>query len=235
MRLGINGFGAIATGTALAVILAAKFMEGAWLTIVVIPATLILLRLVHRYYVDLDRQLLSGGQRRLRLRNHAPPLVIIPVGRWDRISRKAVTYAFRLSPDITALHCIDLEGPEADEHEARIRDEWARCVEQPARKAGLAVPRLLVVPSPYRSVVGPLLRTIEDLQRRQPGRAIAVVLPQLVEGRWWATLLHTHRERRLRKTLLRNGGSDIAVVNVPWQIEPPAPEQVLAEEEPANA
>jgi len=233
-RLAINGVGAVATCVALAIILVAKFAEGAWLTLLVIPATLMLLRLVHRYYEGLDRQLLSGGQRRLSLRDHAPALVVIPVGRWDHISRKAVAYAFHLSPDITALHCIDLEGPDADEQTARIREDWASFVEQPTREAGLPVPKLLVMPSPYRSVIGPLLRTIADLRGRHPGRAIAVLLPQLVEGRWWETLLHTHRERRLRATLLRNGGADIAVVGVPWQLQPAAPSRVLAEEEPAS-
>ena len=235
LRLGINGFGAIATGAALAIILLAKFVEGAWLTIVVIPATLGLLRLVHSYYARLDRLLLRGSQRRLDLREHTPPLAVIPVARWDQVSQKAVTYALRLSPDVTALHCTDLEGPDAEEHETRIRGEWSRWVAQPAREAGLPVPKLLIVPSPYRSVLGPLLRLIEELRRAQPGRPIAVVLPQLVEARWWEALLHTHRERRLRATLLRNGGSDIAVVGVPWQLEAPAPERVLAEEEPAAA
>jgi amino acid transporter len=233
LRLGINGFGAVATGAALAIILAAKFTEGAWLTLVVIPATLVLLRVVHRYYANLDRQLLSGNQRRLDLREHAAPLVIIPVGRWDRISQKALAYAVRLSPDVTALHCTDLEGPDAEQEETRIRGEWSRDVEQPAAEAGLALPRLLVVSSPYRSVLGPLLRIIEALRQQHPGRPIAVVLPLLVEARWWEWLLHTHRERRLRAALLRNGGRDIAVVGVPWQLEAPAPERVLAEEEPA--
>ena len=232
LRLGINGFGAVATGAALAIILLAKFTEGAWLTIVVIPATLAVLRVVHGYYAGLDRLLLRGSQGRLDLREHTPPLVVIPVGRWDRVSRKAVAYALRLSPDITALHCTDLEGPDAEEHETRIRGEWRRFVEQPAREAGLAAPKLLVVPSPYRSVLGPLLRLIAELRRAQPGRPIAVVLPKLVEARWWEALLHTHRERRLRTALLRNGGPDIMVIGVPWQLEAPAPERVLAEEEP---
>ncbi len=232
-RLAVNGFGAVATGAALAIILTAKFSEGAWLTLVVIPATLLLLLSVRRYYAGLDRLLLEDGQRRLDLRDHAPAMVVIPLSRWDQKSRKAVAYAFRLSPAITALHCIDMEGPDAEKETARINDEWAECVVQPARDAGLPTPRLLVVPSPYRNVIGPLLRTIEDLRREQPGRAVSVVLPQLVEARWWEALLHTHRERRLRATLLRNGGWNIAVVAVPWQIEPPAPSRVLAEEEPA--
>ena len=87
-RLAINGLGAAATAVALAIILTAKFAEGAWLTIVVIPATLVLLRVVHLYYANLDRQLLSGRRQRLDLREHAAPLVVIPIGRWDRVSQQ---------------------------------------------------------------------------------------------------------------------------------------------------
>ncbi len=232
-RLAVNGFGALATGAALLIILVAKFAEGAWLTLVVIPATLLLLLVVRRYYAGLDRLLLDPADRRIDLSDHAPASVVIPVSRWDEISRRAVAYAFRLSPSVTALHCIDMEGPDAEERTARIRDEWERFVAQPARDAGLPPPRLLVEPSPYRNVIGPLLRTIAALRRDQPGQAVAVVLPQLVEARWWEALLHTHRERRLRATLLRHGGPDIAVVGVPWQIATPAPSRVLAEEEPA--
>ena len=227
--------GALATGAALAVILAAKFTEGAWLTIVVIPAAVVLLKLVRRYYVTLDRQLLIGARGRIDLHDHAPPVVVIPIGRWDRITQKAVAYAMRLSPDVMALHCIDLEGPEAEAHETRIRGDWVRYVEQPAVEAGLRAPRLLVVSSSYRSVLAPLLRIIENLRRDDPGRVVAVVLPQLVEARWWEWLLHTHRERRLRAALLRNGGRDLAVVAVPWNLEAPEPERVLAEEEPQPA
>ena len=234
-RLAINGLGAAATGVALAIILTAKFAEGAWLTIVVIPATLVLLRVVNRYYANLDQQLLSLRQQRLDLREHAAPLVVIPIGRWDRVSQQGMTYALRLSPDVTALHCTDLDGPDAEQQENRIRTEWRRYVEQPAREAGLAAPRLLVEASPYRSVLAPLLRTIDALKRRHPGRAVAVVLPLLVEARWWEWLLHTHRERRLRKALLRNGGADLAVVGVPWRLRAPETEELLAEEEPRPA
>ncbi len=220
-RLWINGIGALATAAALAIILVAKFAEGAWITVVVIPATLGALRLVRRYYDDLDRLLLAGEAERMDLRAHAPALVVIPVGRWDSISRNGVDYALRLSPDVTALHCTDLEGPDGEQHETRIREHWQRCVGDPAREAGLAVPRLLVEVSPYRSVLGPLLRTVADLQRAQPGRAVAVVLPQLVVGRWWERLLHTGRERRLRRMLLRHGGPGVAVVGVPWQLSGP--------------
>lgn len=130
---------------------------------------------------------------------------------------------------------LGLDGPEAERHETDLRAEWARYVERPALDAGLSAPRLLVVSSPYRSVLAPLLRTIEALRRDNPGRAIAVVLPQLVEARWWEALLHTHRERRLSRALQRHGWPDLATVAVPWSLRAPEIDEVLAEEEPQPA
>ena len=231
-RLWINGVGAVSTGLALAIILAAKFTEGAWLTVLVIPLTLLLLRAIHHYYTALDRQLLRGHEAPLDLRRSGPPRLIIPIARWDRVARNAVTFAIGLSPDVTALHCTELEGPDAEEHEKSIRAEWEQCVEGPARHAGLPVPELIVRSSPYRSVLGPLLRLIEEHGGCEPGRPVAIVLPQLVEKRWWEWLLHTHRERRLRAALLRDGGEDLAVIGVPWQLQPSSRQKLLAQEEP---
>jgi len=83
--------------------------------------------------------------------------------------------------------------------------------------------------------VAPLLRAIEGVDGRSPGRTVFIVLPEIVEGRWWGYLMHTHRERRLRSRLLRHGGPNVAVIGVPWQLEPSDPEQGLAEEEPVAA
>ena len=128
-----------------------------------------------------------------------------------------------------------MEGPDAEEHERHLRDEWEAWVERPVRAAGLPVPRLIVRTSPYRSVLGPLLRLISEFDARGPNRPVAVVLPQLIEGRWWEALMHTHRERKLRIALLRDGGPNLAVIGVPYQLTPPAPARVLAAEEPARA
>ncbi len=232
--MGLDGLGSAAYGPE-AAILAAKFVEGAWLTVIVIPSTVLLLRTIRSYYEKVDRQILIGHHRRLDLRQHAPPIALIPIQRWDRVAREAIRYALCMSPDVTALHFIDLEGPDVADHDAHLRSEWHRFVERPSAEAGLNPPRLIVEPSPYRSILGPLLREIVDSRCRMPGRPIAVVLPVLVEGRWWETPLHTHRERRLRKALLRNGGSDVAVISVPWHLKAPEPEQVIAEQEPSPA
>ncbi len=231
IRLGINGTGALATMAALIIILIAKFEDGAWLTIVIIPATLVLLRIINRYYANLDQQLLQPVERRLDLSTQSPPLIVIPISRWDRVSQNALAYALRLSPDIVALHCTELSGPDAEEIVARIRTDWQRDVEAPAREAGIAAPRLVVEPSPYRSVLAPLLRQIAGLRADQPNRCIAVLIPLLIEARWWEVLLHTHHERRLRTALLRHGGADTAVIGVPWQLQPPDPGRGIAEEE----
>jgi amino acid transporter len=231
VRLLINGGGAVATGAALVIILLAKFAEGAWLTVLVIPCIWVALRSVHRYYEGIDSQVLRGRNRRIDPRNTERPAAIVPIARWDQLARKAVEHALRLSPDVTALHVTSLEGPEDNQDVQRLQREWREIVQEPAIEAGLPAPALLLVPSPYRSVVAPLLRVIQELGTRQPGRQVMIVLPELVDGRWWGYLMHTHRERRLRASLLRHGGPGITVVSVPWQLQVSAPEQGLVEEE----
>jgi amino acid transporter len=231
-KLATNGVGAFATGAALVVILAAKFIEGAWLTVIVIPATWGLLRAVRRYYDEIDRQVLRGSDRHIDLRRHAPPLVLVPIKRWDRLARKAVEYALRLSPDVIGLHVAQLGGPDADDHAQALREAWRTFVEGPAGAIGLR-PQLRFLSSEFRSMTAPLLRAIEDVEQHHPARPVTIILPELVEGHWWGYLMHANRERRLRARLLRHGGRNVIVSTVPWQLCPPEPAQVIAEEEPA--
>ncbi len=239
-QLVINATGAIATTLALAVILVAKFTEGAWLTLIVIPLAFISLRAIRRYYDALDRQVLRGDDRRIDFgADTRPPLVLLPIERWDMVGSHAVAIATRLSPDVVALHVTETEGPDSDaEALARdaeaLQDHWRRWVAEPARAAGLHPPALRIEPSPYRSVLGPLLRQVLAWREEQPGRAIAVVLPMLVEARWWETWLNLHADRRLRRVLLRDGGPDVAVVSVPWQLRPAETRAAIAEEEPVD-
>jgi amino acid transporter len=231
-RMVVNGAGSAATGAALAVILAAKFVEGAWITILVIPCVLLLLKLIRHYYDTIDRQLRQAGA--LDLRPRQQPIVITAIERWDRLAEKAVRTALLLSPEVHAVHLTRLEGPDADEQLGQLRRQWREEVERPARAAGLSPPRLVLLPSPYRSFVGRVLRYIADLKAHDPGRPIAVVIPELVREHWWDYLLHSWRGQRLRHMLMRHGGPDLAVVLVPWTREPPHPEAVIADEEPRS-
>jgi hypothetical protein len=90
------------------------------------------------------------------------------------------------------------------------------------------------VQSQYRSVAAPLLKAIQETERQDPGRRILVMVPQIVEGRWWEYLLHTHREWRLRARLLHYGGRHVAVVSIPWQLHPAPLEEGIKKEEPAE-
>ena len=229
-RLAINALGAVATGISLAVILATKFVEGAWITVLMIPCVLALLKLTKRYYTQIDRQLVEEGP--IDLDDTRPPIVVVPIAGWDRLADRAVRYGLRLSPEVVAVHLTRLEGPEAEEHAGRLRRRWRNDVERPARDLGMRPPRLVQIPSPYRSIVGPLLKFILQLRGKHPRRAVAVVIPALVQAHWWDRPLHTGRVRRLRSTLLRHGGRDLAVVMVPWTLEQPHPEAVIAAEEP---
>jgi amino acid transporter len=234
-RLCINGLGALATGAALVIILIAKFADGAWITIIAIPATLLLLKLTRRYYADLEHQVLEGSHRSLDLRDHAPSSVVMPLERWDRMAQGALHVATRLSPDIVALHLTDLAGPDAEQHETRLREKWTRFVERPARDAGLPAPRLQMEPSPYRSVLAPVLREVAAQRDRCPGRPIIVVPSELSGGHWWQAILHSRRTERLRMQIVRHGGPDVSVLIVGLQLEAPETERVLAEEEPQPA
>ena len=231
-RLGINATGALATGASLAVILVAKFVEGAWITVLTIPFVLALLKLTKRYYAQIDRQLIDEGP--IALDDLTPPIVIVPIREWNRLAERAVRYALRLSSEVIAVHLTRLEGPDGEEDAERLRRRWEHEVERPARAAGLKPPRLVQTPSPYRSIVAPLLKFVLQIRERSPNRAITVVIPALVEAHWWDHLMHTRRAHRLRQTLLRHGGPQLAVVLVPWTLEQPKPEAVIAAEEPRH-
>ena len=229
LRLAINAVGASVTGVALIVILAAKFTEGAWITVLVIPCTVVLLKMIKRYYDGLAARIRDDGP--LDLRWTTPPVVLVATEGWNRLTDKAVGFSLRLSPDVIAVHLTQLEGPDVDEMEQNLRRDWRRDVELPVQAAGLVPPRLALIQSPYRRIHAPLLRFIESVEAEYPGRTVAVLIPELVTQHWWEYILHTHRARHLRSALLRYGGSRLVVINVPWYLEEPRIEDALEQEE----
>jgi amino acid transporter len=229
-RLAINAVGAAATGSALAVILAAKFVEGAWITVLVVPCVLVLLKSTKRHYSMLDR--LLREEHPIELRGLKAPIVVIPFEHWNRLTEKALRFALLLSQEVTAIHLTRLEGPVAKERVGGLRRQWRSEVERPARAAGFTSPRLVISPSPYRSFVGRLLKHVTEIEAQHPDRAIVVVIPEIAKEHWWDYLLHSSRARRLRSALLRHGGPNLAVLIVPWVSEEPHPEKVIEEEEP---
>ncbi|MBV9828766.1 MAG: APC family permease [Alphaproteobacteria bacterium] len=233
LRLAINGGGAVATAAALLIIVAAKFIEGAWITVIAIPLVLGALLVVRRYYDQIERQL--DDSTPVDLGSFEPPILLIPIKGIDRLTLKAIEYALRISPDIIVIHVRTTTDPEEHQNAAELRESWRIRIEAPAREAGFRPPRLVQLPSEYRSVAGPLLKYIADVRRDSPSRSIAVVLPELVKAHAWDYLLHTGRAMRLRRILLQHGGLNLGVITVPWTLEAPQPGKIIAEEEPEIA
>jgi amino acid transporter len=222
-HLAVNGLGAAMTAAALAVIIAAKFLAGAWITLLAIPLLILLFKSVRGYYDRVDRELWRPGA--LDLAVNDPPVVVIPTESWNRLTRKALRFAMMLSPEVIAVHLSALEGEDAEKETKDLQEQWRADVERPTCQARLPLPRLVCLQSPYRQFLDPLLRFLESVKREHPDRTVAVVVPELVKDHWWQHILHNRRARRLRLALLRKGGDRIVVIGVPWHLEeePPRP------------
>src|SRR5580658_9563550 len=207
----VNGVGALVTGITVVVVLVAKFAEGAWITLLFIPLTIVCFTAVRRHYHAV-RSLTS-----CKIPVHAPslsppPIVVIPVERWSNITRQGIEFAARLSPEVIALHV------EPNEHSELLQDDWEQYVDRPFRAEGKEPPQLHFLPSPYRFVIIPVVQFVLDLSKKNPGRSIVVVIPELVEDRWFEYFLHNQRGRLLEWVLLARGNERIFTVSAPWYI-----------------
>jgi len=213
----VNGAGMVATAVALAVIIAAKFGEGAWVVLVMIPALVALFCGVKRHYQRISRE--TGAALDLQVWNQSPLSVVIPLEGWNRISERAVRLAIGISKDVTALHIT------LDEDEAPLRKIWVERVEKPARSAGAEPPRLEIIHSSYRQVFGPILDFLEKEKEDKPKNLIGVIIPELVEPRWWEYLLHNNVAAGLKAALIRHGGDRVVVINSRWHLRDHPPVQ----------
>jgi amino acid transporter len=205
-----NGLGAGATAATTIVVIIAKFVEGAWMVVLLIPALMLFMIAVRRHYDAVDRETAAGP---LEITNLRHPLVVVPIFQWSLISQKALQFAMTISDDVTAIYI------ESQQHADTLPGEWRSRVEEPARRAGRKAPRLAVVKSPYRFVVGPIIDFILDVERHHPRRTVAVVLPQLVQRRWYHYFLHNHYGELMAALLLLKGERRVVVVDVPWYVE----------------
>ena len=212
----INLIGAVATGAALLVILVAKFSEGAWITLLAVPAVLFLFYRVKWHYLRVSRQIHYACPFRPNTL-HAP-LVVVPIEGWNRLTAEALSFATQISEEVVAVHVVTNDGltkPEAGDP----RPFWQEEVEEPARLAGVAPPRLEVIDSPYRLLFNPLLDFIKQLKSEQTaGRLVAVVVPELAHVRWYESVLHNYRASGLRQALLKLKDPQIIVVSMPWYL-----------------
>lgn len=204
----INGLGAFVTGITVVVVLVAKFTEGAWITVIFIPFVILVFRKVRRHYHDVTvaTTCTDPVEPALHLK---PPLAVVPLDRWSRVSKQALEFASRISHDIIALHV------EPENHSELLRDDWERYVEKPFRDAGALPPQLIILPSPYRMVIVPVVQYVLQLSEKYPQRRIVVVIPQLVEDHWYEYFLHNQRGRLLAWALLAQGNKYIFALSSP--------------------
>jgi amino acid transporter len=207
----INGAGAVCTGITLVIVLVSKFLDGAWLTILLVPLLLLLFLRVRAHYRTVAREVATTEP--LDAKALLPPLVLLPIRGWSAITRKALRFALKISPDVYALHVADDERTMAD-----LEDTWEKRVREPALAAGLKPPRLFIVYSPYRKLFAPLRQTVSDLQAAHPGRDVAVIVPELVASRWFHFLLHNQTAAVIKAYLLLSGFRRVAVISVPWYL-----------------
>jgi len=204
----VNGIGALATGITVMVIVVAKFAEGAWVVVLLIPALLVFMRSVRRHYEKVAQEVAVKDRMVLSGRNLTPPIVIVPVDRWSAATEKAVGFALTLSPDVQAVHV----RCESDEDQPKW--QWAK--EEPA---GTRVPKLVTLPSPYRLVLHPIVEYVLKVEKENPERTVAVVIATMVERHWYHYFLHNQRGQMLTALLLVGGDQRINIINVPWYLK----------------
>jgi amino acid transporter len=206
----INGFGAFATGITTVVVLVTKFLAGAWVTAILIPTLILLMYSVKRHYTRVQREM--ADMTPLNVVNLEEPLVVIPMAGWNRISEKAIRFGLVMSKNIKIVHV------HSDEEQHGIEEEWSKMILEPLREQGMAEPELVTIMSNYRFIISPLMDYILRLEAENPGRKIAVLLPELVVRHWWENLLHNQRVQLLKIFLLLKGNQRIVVINIPWYL-----------------
>src|SRR6266567_3459308 len=208
----INGIGAVATGIALIIIIVAKFIEGAWVTLIIVPGLMILFQRIRRHYRWIAREIERPVE--LQARQLKPPIVIIPINGWNRVSERALRFGLLLSDDVTAVHVST-----GEEKHQRLRDLWDEKVLKPASEAKSCEPRLEIIKSPYRQIYDPILDFVNKVKEENGDRLIAVIIPELVEPHWYESLLHNQHGAGLKALLYLQGDERTVVINTPWYLK----------------
>jgi amino acid transporter len=268
----MNAVGAITTGCTTVIIAVAKFAEGAWVSILLFICLFRLMTAVKKHYDELEREV--DAPPILNDCAVPNPIVVVPAEKWNRVTRRAILFAFSISSDVKIVHVtigeekqtdkatdvkvvhsnpgyenqneeradaqmarvkpmeeeqteeeVAQDPPEGEAQTDTVKDPdkvpslWYQELKRSAEKAGCPVPSLTTLPSPYRLIIDTIIEHVLELERRHPDRTIAVVIPELVEPRWYYYFLHNQRGKLLAARLLFEGDRRIVVVNVPWNLK----------------
>jgi hypothetical protein len=219
----VNGTGAIATAITFLIVIVTKFAEGAWLVVIVMPLLFILMLSINRHYTRIGREVAVSGP--IRLERPSKMIAVVPIDYLNVLAEKALQIAYGLSQNIHIVHV-------QEEHSDRdFSGEWRLDVQPSIDRSGLPEPNLVILKSPYRKVITPILNYIWQLEGKNPENVIAVLVPQLIESRWYYSLLHNRRADILKTVLLLKGRNRILILNVPWNLEKELPAKVAARKE----
>jgi amino acid transporter len=198
----VSSIGAIVTAVVLVVVGVTRFLEGAWAVILLIPVLVLILLSIHRHYKNVAQQLsLVDAPPPAAVRRHTAVVLISGV---HRGVIPAIEFALSLAPDnVTALY-VELDA----ESTAIIRRKWEQW--------GSGIP-LVILPSPYRSLVRPLLQYIDELDKMYEDDVLTVIMPEFIPSKWWHHLLHNQTALLIRTALLFRKGQ--VVISVPYRLE----------------
>ena len=195
----INGLGAVVTGIVLLVVAVTKAHEGAWIIMLLIPLNVLLFMITRRHYDGVAAQLSMKGWTAQRRRKNT---VLVPISGVIRPVAEALEYAKTLSDDVRAVY-VAIDPAATDQ----LRSQWDRY--------GNGLP-LVLLGSPYRSLMEPLLEYIEQIAKDRPEDYVTIVLPEFVPARWWHHLFHNQRALLIKGALLFKPNT--VVTSVPFHL-----------------
>ena len=208
VKSAFNAIGALATLVTLLVVGVSKFLDGAWITILLIPLIVVVLLKIRSHYQDVARALSMRGLPP-SLKPTPPPRVVIPISGVHRGIIDAIAYSQSIAKDVTAVY-VEMEPGEGE----KIKKKWEQWWPD--------VP-LVIVPSPYRSIIKPLLDFMDETdQKHNDGQLATVVLPEFIPAKWWQGLLHNQTALMLKAAMLyrrRQHGFQRAIIDIPYHLK----------------
>lgn len=210
-KLVINALGAGITAIALVIIIITKFIEGAWIIVFLAPALAFLMHRIKRHYEKIAHEI--ENPIKINPLSLKKPVVIIPIHGLDLIAEKAIQFGMLFSDDITAVF-IDAGYEDVE----RLQQLWHEKIEMPAKKADKGVPKLEIIQSPYRRIYKPLLNFVDKVRKERKNRLIALIIPELVEPKWYEYLLHNIHAPGLRALLFLKRDPRTIVITIPWYL-----------------